>query len=554
MIAEMKVQAVGNNAEFGQVGDITTTSKGGSNAFHGSLFEYMQNRAFDSVNFGSVIKPQKTSNNFGGSIGGPVIRNRTFFFGTFERMNYRRETTIQNGAPTLAMREGNFANEAGTVRDPLNNNTPYPDNRIPAAQISPIANKILRFYPLPNFGARVRLESGNFRENRSTPILSHQYDLRFDHVLTSKQSVFMRWSSKDHTAVVTNPLLIPSNNDDDTSRTLAVSHNYTLSPRLLNEFRVGLRTAMLAARITSMARKIVEGLGFQGLGPFPYNGLTGITFSGPTSNFGRPKAPFSISKNFQFNDNMTWSKGRHTTKFGFDVRRLRALSELNFLGEDDYGRFRFDGRFSGNDFADFLLGVPALSQLAKTGQDVDGKSWHYGVYAQDNFKVGQKLTLEFGLRWEFHPPFTDAGFNITNFDRSVARTGRVIIPSDPQATKITAPGFLLSINACPGASFQGIPCTPFITAKDAGYPEQLRFADKNNFNPRFGFAYRPFNDTKTVIRGGFGVYTMVILGSVFYSLTGVHGSDIRDFNNSIVNGQPQFRWPAISAGGIIITS
>ena len=114
--------------------------------------------------------------------------------------------------------------------------------------------------------------------------------------------------------------------------------------------------------------------------------------------------------------------------------------------------------------------------------------------------MNRKLTLEFGMRWEYHPPFTDAAFNITQFDRSVPRTGRVIIPSDPQAAKITAPGFLLSINACPSTAvtIPGVPCTPFLTAKEAGYPEQLRFPDKRNFNPRFGFAYRPFSDNKTV--------------------------------------------------------
>ena len=188
--------------------------------------------------------------------------------------------------------------------------------------------------------------------------------------------------------------------------------------------------------------------------------------------------------------------------------------------------------------------------MAKTGFDTNGLSWHYSFYGQDSFKLSPKLTLEYGLRWEYHPPFKDAAYNITNFDRSVPRTGRVIIPTDPQARQVTAPGFLASINACPGAAAPfGTPCTPFLTASEAGYPENLRFPDRNNFNPRLGFAWRPFNDTKTSIRGGFGVYTMTILGNIFYSLTGVHGSDIREFNNSLTNGQLAFRWPQVSTGG-----
>jgi hypothetical protein len=188
-IAEMKVQAVGNNAEFGQVGDVTTTSRGGGNDIHGSLFEYMQNRVFDANAFGSVTKPQKTANTFGGSIGGPVIRNRTFYFGTYERMSFRRGITIQNTVPTALMRQGDFSGETVTVRDPLNNQ-PFAGNRIPANRISSTATKVLELYPLPNFpgpGA-TRQVSANFRENRAAPITSWQYDIRLDHVFSSTTS------------------------------------------------------------------------------------------------------------------------------------------------------------------------------------------------------------------------------------------------------------------------------------------------------------------------------------------------------------------------------
>ncbi|MBK5295032.1 MAG: TonB-dependent receptor [Acidobacteriia bacterium] len=547
-IAEMKMQAVGNAAEYGQVGDITTTSKGGSNSYHGSLFEYMQNRAFDATAFGSVTKPQKTANTFGGAIGGRIFRNKTFFFGDFERMNFRRGQTIQNAVPTAAMRQGNFINESGTVRDPFTGQ-PYPNSRIPASQITSQATKILDYYPQFNFGPGVSLQSANYRNNVATPITSWQYDVRVDHVISSKQQIFGRWSNKDQSAVVANNLLIPSDNATNFSKSFVVSHNYAFTPRLLNEFRAGITHSDVVRVYNFDGRAITAGFGFQGLGPFPYNGITGVTFSNATTNFGKAKAPFTENRNFQFNDNLTWIKGKHTMKFGFDVRRLRAASEINFFGEDDYGRFSFDGRYTGNDFADFLVGIPFVSRLAKTAFDTNGLSWHYSMYAQDSFKVSQKLTLELGLRWEYHPPFADAAFNITNFDRSVPVTGRVIIPTDPDATKITAPGFRLNINACPAPAVQGIPCTPMLTAKEAGYPEQLRFPDKNDYSPRFGFAYRPFKDNRTVVRGGFGVYTMTILGNVFYSLTGIHASDIRDFNNTLTGGTPGFRWPQTSTGG-----
>jgi hypothetical protein len=552
-IAEMKVQAVGNNAEFGQVGDVTTTSRGGGNHFHGSLFEYMQNRVFDAKAFGSVTKPQKTANTYGGSIGGPIFRNRTFFFGAYERMSFRRGVTIQNTVPTALMRQGDFSGETVALRDPLNNNQPFAGNRIPANRLSSIAAGILGFYPLPNFPSpgATRQTSANFRENRANPTTSWQYDIRLDHVISSKQSVFARWSAKNQSTISPNNFSLPADDLYNDGRAMVISHNYTLSASRLNEFRIGLTKNDSARAYAFDGRSFIEALGFQGLGPFPYNGLTGITFSGATTNFGKSKPPFTYNYTFQANDNLTWTRGRHTMKFGFDIRRLRAQADVNFFGEDDYGRFQFDGRYSNSDFGDFLLGLPYLSRLAKTGFDTDGLSYHWSLYGQDSFRVNRKLTLELGLRWEYHPPFRDAAFNITQFDRSVPITGRVIIPSDPQATRIAAPGFLAGINACPSTTvtIPGVPCTPFLTAEQAGYPETLRFADKRNFNPRFGFAWRPFSDNKTVVRGGFGVYTMTVLGRIFYALTAVHGSDIRDFNNSITGGVPQFQWPRTSTAG-----
>src|SRR5437763_398672 len=146
-IAEMKVQGVGNNAEFGQVGDITTTSRGGANEFHGSAFDYLQNRAFDATAFGSVTKPQKTANDFGGSLGGRIIRNRTFFFAAFEDMQYRTGAALQATVPTAAMRSGDFSSEKVSLVDPLNNNAPFANNQIPAARLNPVATKVLSFYP-----------------------------------------------------------------------------------------------------------------------------------------------------------------------------------------------------------------------------------------------------------------------------------------------------------------------------------------------------------------------------------------------------------------------
>jgi hypothetical protein len=541
-ISEMKVQAVGNNAEYGQVADITTTSKGGTNQFHGSAFNYHQNAALDATPLGSPRKPAKVANTFGGSFSGPVFRNKTFFLGAFEGMRFRSATTVQSTVPAADLRRGIFTS---AIRNPFNNNQPFADNRIPDNLISPIAKKILDLYPLPNFAAT----TNNFRENRPAPIESNQFDVRVDHNLTGKQSVFGRYTWKDVDETSPMRLSLPARTLFDKNRNLVVSHNYTISASLLNEFRFGRTYRDSGAALPLDTVGFTKGLGLLGLGNLRQDVLPNITFSGITTNLSNNRAKVESSL-YQFNNNTTWNWGRHTLKFGVDFRRLGTNDITSFTSGDDAGVHNFRGVFTGNDFADFLLGLPASTTVAVVNVDVEGSANHYHFYAQDSFKVSPKLTLEYGLRYELHPPFRDQNFNIGNFDRNVARTGRVIIPSDPQARAITPQSFLNGINACPAPNSPlGVSCTPVLTASEAGFPEGLRFTDRMNFNPRFGFAWRPFDDGKTVVRGGFGVYTMTILGSVFYSLTASTSSDVREFVNSQTATGPAYAWPNTRAGG-----
>jgi hypothetical protein len=180
--------------------------------------------------------------------------------------------------------------------------------------------------------------------------------------------------------------------------------------------------------------------------------------------------------------------------------------------------------------ADFLLGVPNSTTLANTGKDVDGVTLHYGFYLQDDFKVNSKLTLNYGVRYEIHPMFYDNALTTTQFDRAYPG-GRVVLANEA-AKQFTSPAFLASIGN-----------TPVVLAKDVGLPERLRYTDFNNVAPRFGFAYRPFGN-KTVIRGGYGIFTSTILGSVFYTISGIHVSDTRTFPNQLgADGTPTLRFP-----------
>ena len=449
------------------------------------------------------------------------------------------------------MRMGNFSQQSGNLINPLTN-MPFQNKQIPTAQISPAALAILQLYPLPNFGSTTVETNNNYRVNVPAPITAKQYDVRVDHMISSKQMVFARWSWKDLDAVTPNALLLPADTTYDDARSLVTAHNFTITPQLLNEFRAGLTFDNQGTAYNFNGNQIVSSLGLQGLADRDYIGFPSFTFSSGTTSIGKANPGFQFTRTTQFNDNLTWIKGRHTMKFGFDIRRLRTQSPLPGLGG-----FTFTGQYSGSDVADFLLGLPNQSTITTPRPDTDGLTWHYGVFAQDSFKVNRRLTLEYGLRWEFHPAFTDAGSDITDFDVSVPVTGRVVIPSSPAAQALTSPGFLRSINACPAAPVNGIPCTPFITAQQAGFPENLRFSDKKDFDPRFGFAYRPFDNNKTVIRGGFGNYTMLVLGNVFFSIAGVSSANNLVYTNNITNGKPLFQFPLaapLGSGGVAAVS
>jgi len=559
-IAEIKVQGVGNAAEYGQVGDVTTVSKSGTNEYHATAFWFHQNRALDAKAYGALTKPQKIGNDFGVSGGGPVRvpwlyngTNKTFFFGTYEGFRFPRGQTIQNTVPTQAMRNGDFSAEGVTVRDPLTGQ-PFANNRIPDNRISSIAKAFLTLYPLPNTGSSTKLGVANYIRNSSSSLNSNQYDIRIDHYLTKNQSIFGRWTWKDVNQDSPNSLALPSSTAFDKYKILVVSHNYTITPHLLNEARFGITLNDTGTAFPFDGRAFTKALGFQGIGPdFPFNGIPNIGFSGDVTDLTRGRGDgLSQSRTIQFNNNLTWTKGRHTMKYGFDVRGIRAVTPLGFIGADNYGNSDFNGSFSGNDFADFLLGIPIRTSYAIIQKDNDGRTTHYHFFGQDSFRVSQKMTVEFGLRYEYHPAYTDASGNIGNFDTSVPKSGRVVYPTGKQS--LLAPGFLKAFNACPAATVNGAPCTPVLSAQEAGLPEGLRVVPKLRFLPRFGFAYRPFGDDKTVVRGGVGAYNGTLLGNIFFSLTGTLQSDVREFTNLNTQGVPLYQWPQIQSGGTGISS
>ena len=594
LISEFKVTQFNNNAEFAQMGDVTISTKNGTNQFHGSAFEYFQNDAFDAEVWGSNGKPHKVYNTFGGSLGGPIAnpkdnngKAKTFFFVDFEANRKRYSTPLFLFVPTDAMRQGDFSSLGTPLLDPFTGN-PYPGNKIPSGAacsnsqdcINPVAESLLKNYlPVPNLNVSAANfgSQANYLQQTPTPSNTNGFDVRVDRTLSAKQSMFVRWSWKALTAqsisdaaLATVNNFLPPDSDSEHNNNLIVSHNYVISNNLVNEARFGLSLWQLQVKFPIQGAAAVSQLGLTGLdlSDHPNSGAFPIfNFSDDPGNYspiGRDKDGTTKSQTIQFADNLTWIKGRHTMKFGVDVRRVFYQDLESFGSADDFGAFTFDqGVFTGNGFANLLLGLPTKTYVAQSGPDVHARAIQTGVYAQDEFRVNGRLTLTYGLRWQALPPFVSELNNLTAFD---VHNGGIIIPSG----NTPRPGFLATINSCnpadatnsvdpcgtPTAADKAlgctpvlganpnIPCTPVELAGSVGLGPGLRQFYKKNFQPRVGFAYRPFNDNKTVIRGGAGIFTMTNLGQLSFNTTNIDVSVVRTTANSFTNHQPAYQFPS----------
>ena len=428
-ISEIKVTSTNNNAEFAQQGDVTTTSKGGTNSLHGSLFWYHQNKSLNAEDYFVPVdpvtgkKPFLLGNNFGASAGGPILKNRAFFFGDFEGVRFQNASSAVLTVPTNELRSGNFG--PTPVFDPLTQ-AAFANNQIPAGRINPVSQKIIdKFYPLPNTPGA----ADNFRRPLQQTNDSNQFDVRGDYVLSSSHSLFGRFTFKNLDPRPANsfPAL---GNDPNTNKTrgLTFSDNWSITPRLLNEFRFGVTRSSQFFGLNINGQELVKELGLRGLpeqlpsgGGMPNISIGG--YDAPAHSRDESLRELRI----QFADNMTWSRGKHIMKWGADVRHMSIQDSAIFTGGDDFGDYSFDGTFTGQPWGDFLLGIPVYSTIADTGPDFDSAVRHYGFFWQDDWKVSPKLTINFGLRYEYHPPFHDRTLQITNFDR---RTGNVIVPNE----------------------------------------------------------------------------------------------------------------------------
>jgi hypothetical protein len=544
-IAEIRVSEVNNAAEFGGVSDITTVSKGGTNQYHGGLSENHINTALNARNPFSIAKTPVIMNNYGAFGGGPIKKDKTFLFASFEGLQLPRSTFLVLSVPSVPLRNGDLSALSGPIYDPQTGQ-PFKGNQIDPSRFSAVSKSAMQYlWPTPNTGAPNAI-ANNYAINFPTPISSNQGDFRVDQNINSKQTMFVRGTYKDRSVdnAPSNTTIAGATHQPERDVTMTLAHNFIITPRLINELRLGASDWRVLSSTALSAGDIISKVGVQV--PDPPSGNASPTFSitGFTST-STSSSSVARSRTIQVLDNLSWSAGAHSLKFGGDIRGLSAYFS-NVFASNRAGRYTFNGSvtnkpvpdsngvmhpFIGNPFAAFLLGIPDTTGLGEViAPDSNGHAVHYAFYAQDDWKPSSRLTINYGMRWEYHPPFSDHLNNIAVFkpDAFTVVNGQLVhgaVVVADKAVPIIHPLFAASIAP-----------TPIITASQAGLPQQLHTSQKTSFGPRIGFAWRATADGKTVIRGGYGRFIEAMLGTLTSAGWAVQASDIGIFTNTLVGG------------------
>ncbi len=506
-IQELKIDVSNNTAEFGTIGQVTSISKSGTNELHGSVYDYYTTPWFRARNPFALARGTGISHGPGASAGGPVWlpkiyngKNQTFFFFSFETS--RGSATTQSLNPTVPLapwRQGDFSGVSGlTLRDPASGQ-PFSGNRIPASRLNPTAVKLQdRFYPLPNFGDTSTLVSQNYREDKVRPRdPSTNITVRGDHRFSEKDLLFGRFSFQRgyNRPYEGNLPTIGQLFQRRDNRAMSLSYTHTFSATRLNEFRYGFALNNNPIIPFNNGREFVREYGLVGLAPdLPdIKGMLFVSFSGlgltglSQSQYRQPGF-----RNFlqEFQDHFSWFRGRHNLKFGGMVTKVewddyQASANL-------FGNVVFSNRFTNHAYGDFLLGIPTTASRAFPPVRVDRLRYQYDFFVADDFKVNQKLTLNLGLRYEYHPVWTEEGLRGSMFDIS---SGKIVVQdgSLPLVSPLMPRGYV-----------------DVVEAKTLGLPgSTIIRSDRNNFAPRVGVAWRPWGN-RTVFRSGFGIYFDVV--------------------------------------------
>lgn len=481
-VSEFKILTNDYEAEYGRTsgGIVNQVIKSGTNGIHGSLFEFFRNTALDASDYFTSSVPEYKRNLFGGSVGLPVIKDKAFLFASYQGAR-RREGQVAPQFQTLSPQErtGDFSDISTQLIDPATGN-PFPGNHVPVDPV--IANYIAKYVPLPN------LRDNNFISSPTAALRDDQFIFRFDINLSRKDALSAFYVFDDQPQAFPFEILHGASTGGDVPvgsgftnafryQTASVSWTRTISPTMLNEFRFA--TNRSAKFQSNPANKTApSALGFTNVTPDdPAGGapppmyLNGSFTLGPS-----PDGPTKLhDTTFQYQDTFTWNRGAHSLKVGGDLRWVENNFDYDFYNNGSYFFGDF-GAYTGNTLADFVGGFfDNYYQFSTARYGIRTHSLYF--FGQDAWKLTKNLTLDYGLRYEYNSPQTDPHNNIMGWYPGQQST---VFPGAP-------PNFLF-----PG---------------DHGTPNRgLVYPDKNNFAPRFGFAWDMLSNAKLVMRGGFGVF------------------------------------------------
>lgn len=507
---EVKIDLANNSAEFGAVGQVTVITKRGTNQLHGTLFDYYSTPFFKARNPFQAQRPTGVLHLYGTTLSGPVYipgvyngKNRTFFFNSYEgNIGGVSVNELNSTVPLEPWRSGDFSGLGNRlVYDPASG-LPFPDNKIPASRINPVTQKIQdRFYPLPNWGDPTVLGTNNYREikTRSFDIQKH-WVLRADHHISDKDMIYGRFTftRAPNNVYEGNLPTIGQRTQRRDTRSATVSHTRTFNANLVNEFRWGMSWNVNPYQGPIMGLEQVRELGLQGLAPdLPdIGGMLKVNWSGiglrALSQVDYSHGYRSHSQEFQ--NHLSWFRGRHTVKVGFDLVRYRnqdLKAPANLFGSVTFSdKYTRAGRTNqGHPYADFLLGIPTQSARAFMPPLTERSRWQYDFFVTDDLKLTPRLTMSLGLRYELHLPWRESGDRVSMFDIG---TGGIVVPD----------GALSKVSPLFPSNYVNI-----MEASQAGFRNRtLVYPDRNNLSPRVSLAYRPFGNSDTVIRAGYGIF------------------------------------------------